>query len=556
MKALFISPPATSYIEPKFEYERPLEVALPRIPFEVLAYVDNSVETGIVDLDWEMDKYPDKDYRQIISEKIRKHKPDVVLTSILAQSMTDTIDQITIAVKQEKGDIPVIVGGQALPHLQQRVFSLCPNIDAACLEANSLNQIIYDVRSKKLAKKIYNGHPYATRLPSFTPRRLYRGFQLREFIDFYQCRGIKIFAYLENERGCPFHCTFCAAPRFIKERQIEATVAEAEYLLSQGINAFYLTDFIFGLNRRKSKQLLRAFQDLRQHYPKFHFRCVTRADFIDQKMAELLKNAGCYEIAFGIETSSTEALGSIHKGITREQNLEAISVAAKAGVSVRLFLIIGLPGEDFSDLIRFLHEVNGITRDILLQISLARDIIGEKFEERINSGGLYRGNMHQLDFRTDGRQHGLDKTEDIVNFILLALAWPSTEISRKENRELQDRLLVNRGVHVYNGAENRNGFARREDIILLDMSEKKIIYVPHGVSVKIRQCLMECSDDFFKFLVFADGRHGLDQITDKLLSHRSNIESYDKIKDAKKRRIREIFRSLLENELIQTNKRR
>jgi len=161
----------------------------------------------------------------------------------------------------------------------------------------------------------------------------------------------------------------------------------------------------------------------------------------------------------------------------REQNLEAILVAAKAGLGIRLFLIIGLPREDISDLFRFLHEVNGITKNVLLQISLYRPIVGELFEQRITSGDLRRGTMHQLDFRTDCRRYGLDRTQDIVNFILLALAWPSTEISPEGNRRLQDRLLVNGGVRIHSGIAGQNGVARRDDIILLDAGERKLVYM-------------------------------------------------------------------------------
>jgi radical SAM superfamily enzyme YgiQ (UPF0313 family) len=556
MKVLFISPPATSYIEPKVKHEKPLEVALPRIPFEVLAHLDGSIEPIIIDMDWELDKNPGIDFQEIISTQICKYKPDVVLTSIFAQSMTDTIDQITTAVKEEKKDIPIVVGGQALFHLGERVFDLCPNIDAACLEATALKQVIYDIRNKKLCKKIYNGHQYSKMLPSFTPQKLYCGFPLREFIDFYQNKGMKVYAYLENERGCPFHCTFCAAPRIVKERPIEATVAEAEFLLSQGIDTFYLIDFTFGINWRKSKQLLKAFQELRKRYPKFQFRCITRVDFFNQEMAKLLKDAGCYEIGFGIETSSSEVLKKMNKKTTREQNLQAIEIAAKVGLAVRLFLIVGLPGEDIKDLIRFLHEVNGITRNILLQISLFRDIVGQKFEQRLNSGELKRGIMHQLDFRTDGRKYGLDKTEDIVNFILLALAWPSTEISRRGNEELQNKLIKKDGIKIYSGVKNQDGITRRNDIILIDIGEKKLLYVPEGVSVKIRQCLMECSDDYFEFLTLADGRYSLDQLTDKLLLYWSKGQPNKKIKKLKERRIKEIFKSLLEAGFIQIKQRR
>lgn len=516
-RVLFLSPPATAFVESSDACERHLEVALPRIPFEVLAHIGDGIESMIVDLDWEIDKSPNTPFDELIYTIIRRHEPDVVLTSIYAQSMCDVTTQITTAVKDIDANIPVIVGGQAIAHLQEGIFTLCPDIDIACESALSLSQALKEVRTGDVRKRLLRSPQMLMELPSYSPEFLYRGFPIAEFVDYYNGKGTRVIGYLENQRGCPYRCSFCAAKRPIQERAIEATVAEAIYLLSCGISTFYLIDLTFGVNKSKTEELLNAFESLKMKFPEFRFRCITRVDYLTETLARQLIDSGCYEVGLGIESSSNEVLSKIRKRTSRFDNLQAITNAASAGLAVRLFVILGLPGDDITELYQFLHEVNAVTNEVLLQPSLLRNIGGPHVRTMIESGELHRGIMHQLDFRTDGRRFGLDKDEDIVNYILLSLAWPSTEISRHGDPDLQKRLVTRSDLNFYGGSNGHGGVSRLNNLILIDTGERKLVYVPRGTSIKIRQCLSQCSMDFFEFLVMADGSRDIEQIKNKLL---------------------------------------
>ena len=60
-----------------------------------------------------------------------------------------------------------------------------------------------------------------------------------------------------------------------------------------------------------------------------------------------LKNAGCIEIKFGVETGSNELLAKMHKGgeVTAECAEKAIRLTKSYEIDVKLFIITGLPGE-------------------------------------------------------------------------------------------------------------------------------------------------------------------------------------------------------------------
>ena len=58
-----------------------------------------------------------------------------------------------------------------------------------------------------------------------------------------------------------------------------------------------------------------------------------------------MKKAGCYFVAFGIESASPKILNNIHKLESIETINKAIEVANKVGIECQGFFIFGLPGE-------------------------------------------------------------------------------------------------------------------------------------------------------------------------------------------------------------------
>jgi len=65
-------------------------------------------------------------------------------------------------------------------------------------------------------------------------------------------------------------------------------------------------------------------------------------------LAEAAKRSGCYEIASGIESGSPQILQNIRKPATVEINSRFVKVSKAAGLRVKAFLIVGLPGESWS----------------------------------------------------------------------------------------------------------------------------------------------------------------------------------------------------------------
>jgi radical SAM superfamily enzyme YgiQ (UPF0313 family) len=58
-----------------------------------------------------------------------------------------------------------------------------------------------------------------------------------------------------------------------------------------------------------------------------------------------MKDAGCEEVGYGVESLVQDVLDRNSKNIRLAQVYEALDNAAKVGIRVRLFFIVGLPGE-------------------------------------------------------------------------------------------------------------------------------------------------------------------------------------------------------------------
>jgi hypothetical protein len=82
-------------------------------------------------------------------------------------------------------------------------------------------------------------------------------------------------------------------------------------------------------------------------------RCANgiRADRVDRDLLTRMKEVGVIEVGFGADGGNNRVLLDIvHKGETIETIEQAIQDAIDVGLKVRLFIIVGHPGETLSDI--------------------------------------------------------------------------------------------------------------------------------------------------------------------------------------------------------------
>lgn len=161
-------------------------------------------------------------------------------------------------------------------------------------------------------------------------------------------------------RGCPYRCAFCCKDVHgykVRYFSIDRVVEEIASINSNyGIKSFIFYDDTFALDRNRFYPLCRELKKLN-----IIFRCNgnTRNNTLED--FHMLYDAGCREIAFGIESGSQEILDKINKGTTVKGNKLAIQNAKKARLCVKAFLMVGNPGESvktIEDTKRFMKEAD------------------------------------------------------------------------------------------------------------------------------------------------------------------------------------------------------
>jgi anaerobic magnesium-protoporphyrin IX monomethyl ester cyclase len=127
----------------------------------------------------------------------------------------------------------------------------------------------------------------------------------------------------------------------VRFRSPDNIIQELEQIIRDyGVRYFRFHDDTMTLNKKRLLELCKKMIPLN-----IHWRAHTRVDHSDMETLVSMKNAGCDEIGYGIESASPEVLAINNKKIKIEQAKQAIKNAKNAGLRVRLFFIVGLPGE-------------------------------------------------------------------------------------------------------------------------------------------------------------------------------------------------------------------
>jgi len=80
--------------------------------------------------------------------------------------------------------------------------------------------------------------------------------------------------------------------------------------------------------------------------------CNGRIEAVEPKILELMKQAGCWQIAYGIESGDQRILDIAKKGIRLQDVRQAIKMTCQAGILSKGYFILGFPEEDEASLKR------------------------------------------------------------------------------------------------------------------------------------------------------------------------------------------------------------
>lgn len=163
-------------------------------------------------------------------------------------------------------------------------------------------------------------------------------------------------AYILTSRSCPFQCTFCAAKAthgfIFRRKSLSEVMREIKYLIKEhNIREIHILDDNFTLSKDFVKEF--CLTKIREKLD-FSWNCSNgiRLDKIDAKTLALMKKAGCYSVAVGIESGSERVLRHMKKNLTKKYIRKQVHIIRKTGIEVTGLFILGYPTETKNDILQ------------------------------------------------------------------------------------------------------------------------------------------------------------------------------------------------------------
>lgn len=147
-------------------------------------------------------------------------------------------------------------------------------------------------------------------------------------------------------RGCPYRCAFCASElvhgKKIRFRSVENIRTELEGLVSEyGIKGVYFYDDTLSFDVDWLERLCAMLKQMR-----LKWICGTRLDRVNREILEMMKEAGCVLISYGIESGDPDMLKKVlKKGLTLECIRENMALTRDVGIATVANYMLGFPGD-------------------------------------------------------------------------------------------------------------------------------------------------------------------------------------------------------------------
>ncbi len=283
---------------------------------------------------------------------------DFVFFSAIVVGIDETLWALD-ALKQRFPDKIMVLGGTFASLMPDYCLEHCQEVDALVIgEAEIISSVLIDAYQSGDFRRLASAEGVVFREERGRPYTWREGFNIVD-LDVLGDLAMPDWSLLSGDpsrhvyrvmtsRGCGFRCKFCV-PSHMSGHQVrhidKEVILGALRRLKEEYQAtsYVIGDLTFFFNPQRSREILRL---IAQEDVGLPFWCQTHLTRVNRRNLELLREAGCRQMAVGVESINASILANINKGIDPREIVRKLLLIKEFGIETQTYFIVGLPGDN------------------------------------------------------------------------------------------------------------------------------------------------------------------------------------------------------------------
>ena len=353
MKVLLIMPPFTQSMKAMKRCIVPLGLAYIAAVLE-----ENGIVTKILDcmVEGYYNDVRENDNRityglsdSEIKERIKEYSPDFVGVSCLMSAQAHNAHRMCSLAKEVDLKIQTVMGGC---HPSAFAEKMLEDVNINHVAVGEGEQSMLDIVLGRKEGVVKSAPIDINRLP-MPARHLV---PMEKYIKINMPTSTfsphKRVTQIETSRGCPFKCVFCAATNFWgkwRGRDADKVLDEIQFLKTRyKIEELDILDSNLTVNRKRLVKILEGLEEIGIAWANPGGIWVGG---LDTELLNLMKQSGCYQLSFAIESSTPKILSDVIKKPLKLDTVKPlVEHCQKIGIDLHAFFVSGFPEETVEEM--------------------------------------------------------------------------------------------------------------------------------------------------------------------------------------------------------------